>query len=70
MQLATCTMRCPANLYHVCFAHGDRIHRGRKGHKNQFWVYVKVYQQLTKPGRPDSAVAKPKFMTVKIFPAV
>jgi len=49
--------------------HRDWIHRGRKGHKNQFWVYVEVYQQLTKLGRKDSAVAKPKFTTVQIFTA-
>jgi len=49
--------------------HIDRTHKGRKGHKNQFWVYVQVYQQLTHLSRTDAAVGKPKIITVQIFSA-
>jgi len=41
----------------------DRIYVGRKGHKNQFGVYAKVYQQLTDLSR----TVNPKSLRCKLF---
>jgi len=45
--------------------HTHRLYRPSKLPKS---IEV-VYQQLTQLGHTDSAVGKPKFTTVKIFPA-